>query len=65
MTDQMHALQITNPASQPETLQEKLQKIKLVNPVSGQATTWKKSEYVKSLAFKAKQSLGLLSSDLS
>lgn len=65
MTDQMHALQISNPASQPESLQEKLQNIKLVNPVSGQATTWKKSEYVKSLAFKAKQSLDLLGSDLS
>ena len=65
MTDQKLALEMNDQASQPETLQEKLQKIKLVNPVNGQAVTWKKSEYVKSLALKAKQSLDLLSSDSS
>jgi hypothetical protein len=54
---------MTAAPSQGETLQDKLQKIKFVNPISGQLHTWKKSDYVKGLALKAKQSLDLLGTD--
>jgi uncharacterized protein YlbG (UPF0298 family) len=63
MTDQKKALTLISCPSQQETLQEKLQKIKFVNPISGQAHSWKKSEYVKMLALKAQQSLDLIGSD--
>lgn len=44
----------------PETLQEKLAKIKFVNPTTGQTHSWEKCAYVKGLARKIHQTLHLI-----
>jgi hypothetical protein len=47
----------------PETLQEKLAKIKFVNPNTGQAHPWEKCAYVKGLARKIHQTLQLIDTE--
>jgi hypothetical protein len=61
MNDSDKAIKLNS--QQSEKLQEKLEKIKFVNPTNGQAHSWKKSQYVKTLALKVQQALLLLNSD--
>ena len=42
---------------QPETLEQKLAKIKLVHPATGENHSWGKSAYVKGLARKIQKTL--------
>jgi uncharacterized protein YlbG (UPF0298 family) len=61
MTDTDKAIKLNS--QQSETLQEKLEKIKFVNPINGQAHSWKKSQYVKGLALKVQTGLQLVNFD--
>jgi hypothetical protein len=47
----------------PQTLQEKLSKIKFANPATGEPHSWEKSAYVKGLARKIQQTLHLINTE--
>lgn len=61
MNDEANA--ISHLQLHPQALQDKLAHIKFTNPATGHTHSWQKSQYIKSLARKIHDTIGLISSE--